>query len=137
MRGNAHKCHLSDKLLCRMVQWEPLYNTLARQSLKWLGHVARMNTNRRPKQALFGWARDFPTRNHAPMSQHQWLQEVLNKANVPNIDWFRLAQDRKKWFSLINKVCPREELDKDKEKALNKWWPGKPVPFFFCKPTIQ
>ena len=51
--------HVTDQMLCAMTQWEPFLNTMGRQSLLWLGHVARMDNTRLPKQTLFGWSPDY------------------------------------------------------------------------------
>ena len=49
-----HNNHVNGAMLCEFAQWELFECTVARQSLFWLGHVARMGCERSPKQALFG-----------------------------------------------------------------------------------
>ena len=40
-----HNNHVNGAMLCEFAQWEPFEFTMARQSLFWLGHVARMGVN--------------------------------------------------------------------------------------------
>ena len=72
--------------------------------MKWLGHVARMDDKRMPKQALFGHlskARPF----HGV--RMRWKDRVKkDMASLPTInptsEWYRFAQDRKKWYDLCH-----------------------------------
>ncbi len=44
------------------------------------------------------------------------------------MDWFRQAQDRKRWSRKVKKSLPKIELSKDYKRALNRWRPGAPLP---------
>ena len=44
-----------DESLRIFVQWDDFSTLIHRSTLRWLGHVARMNCHRLPKIALFGW----------------------------------------------------------------------------------
>ena len=57
-----------------------------------------------------------------------WLRRVVKEAGVPMIDWFRLAQDRKRWRSIIDEAYPYKKLDADQKAELDKWVPGLPLP---------
>ena len=76
-----------------MAQWEPIEKVLARQTLRWMGYVARMPTHRLPKIAMWGHWQDAEPGQFGPTRQQKWLQTVLKLADIPELDWFRLAQD--------------------------------------------
>ncbi|CAE8679070.1 unnamed protein product [Polarella glacialis] len=124
-RRDMQKYHIHDNTLCAMAQWEPFYNTMGRQSLLWLGHVARMPKERRPKQALFGWWEGHQTMPHAPFGQSQWLDALRREANIHGMDWFRMAQNRKLWLKTVNAAFPIHAKKPELESKLNKWLPGK------------
>ena len=109
---------------CEFAQWEPFEFTIARQSLLWLGHVARMGCERLPKQALFGWCKGHNIRQHPHMRQQQWLQYLLAQIQVTELDWFRVAQDREEWKRVVLATFPITKIDKRQEALLNAWEPG-------------
>eukprot|EP00973_Karenia_brevis_P032295 4451111-Karenia_brevis.AAC.1 len=47
--------HVSGDSMYQAAGWEQVSDIISKQSLAWLGHIARMRIDRRPKQALFGW----------------------------------------------------------------------------------
>jgi hypothetical protein len=51
---------LHDQDLRRAAGWETVTDMVMRQSLVWLGHVARMPIQRHPKVAMFGWVSGPP-----------------------------------------------------------------------------
>eukprot|EP00969_Alexandrium_andersonii_P037024 1622343-Alexandrium_andersonii.AAC.1 len=61
----------------------------------WLGHVARMQIERYPKQAMFGWIKGKLGRQAGVRVMHPMLaRDALCRAGIPLTDWFRQAQDR-------------------------------------------
>ena len=119
---------LSNAVLNRMVQWEPFLQSARRASLLWLGHVARMPTEAPQKQVLFGWITDARGKPHSPCKQAQWLNSCLRDAGISEIDWFRLAQNRNQWKSLVLKAYPHEEVLASRERELDNWRIGQPIP---------
>lgn len=101
-----HQNHVNSMQLCTLAQWEPIEFTLARQSLFWLGHVARMGCHRLPKQALFGWWTGHMTQPRPRYRQQQWFQYLLAQIQVTELDWFRLAQDRDAWRQVVLATLP-------------------------------
>ena len=99
-------------------------------ALKWLGHICRMPIDRLPKLALFGtWIHNTrsPTKAH---TQTYWISEVLRTADIHQLDFFRLAQNRDptKWDALIKQAFPHRTLTTAAKRALNNWRPGHPLP---------
>eukprot|EP00974_Lingulodinium_polyedra_P117268 11162590-Lingulodinium_polyedra.AAC.1 len=47
--------HIADAEVFAAIGWEDVVDLIRRQSLVWVGHVARMPVWRMPKQTLFGW----------------------------------------------------------------------------------
>eukprot|EP00959_Pyramimonas_sp_CCMP1952_P014292 302643-Pyramimonas_sp.AAC.1 len=117
--------HITDEALRKAAGWEEVVDVVSRQSLAWLGHVARMPIERRPKQALFGWT--GPSKQYgAGILQTCWLERVLKRERVPLIDWFRLAQDRKPWKKRCSRKVPA--LTSEQAAALDAWAPGAALP---------
>ena len=52
---NMEEHSVTDKQMYSAVEWETVEEIVEKASMWWLGHIARMNVDRRPKQALFGW----------------------------------------------------------------------------------
>ena len=70
-----------------------------RRRLEWLGHLARMDGDRTPRQFLFGTL--LPPRP-ACGPQKRWRDSVradLSTMNIDHAEWYDLAQERGKWRS--------------------------------------
>ena len=86
---------VTDEALYKAAGWEQMKDVIHRQTMVWVGHVARMPTHRLPKQALFGWIGGVLGKQAGVgIVQPRFIQDVLERAGVPPIDWFRQAQDR-------------------------------------------
>ncbi|CAJ1439366.1 unnamed protein product [Effrenium voratum] len=116
--------HVNNAMLNELVQWEPFETTIARQSLIWLGHVARMNIRRLPKQALFGFWQGHTARPNAPRGQAQWLRYLLAQIQQSELDWYRVAQNRDEWRQAILTEFPLPKIDHRQEILLNRWSPS-------------
>ena len=127
-RMAMHEYHVRNQDLHAMAQWEPIEKVLARQTLRWMGHVARMPTHRLPKIAMWGHWQDAEPGQFGPTRQQKWLQTVLKLADIPELDWFRLAQVRPTWDALIKRGLPRPVLKPHQKRAINAWRPGRPPP---------
>ena len=68
-----------------------------------------------------------PTKAH---TQTYWISEVLRTADIHQLDFFRLAQNRDptKWDALIKQAFPHRTLTTAAKRALNNWRPGHPLP---------
>lgn len=77
-----HTNHVKATQLNELVQWEPFETTITRQSLLWLGHLARMKKIRLPKQAFFGFWAGHKTRTRPPFRQGQWIKTALAQIQV-------------------------------------------------------
>ena len=70
-----------------------------RRRLEWLGHLARMDGDRTPRQLLFGAL--LPPRP-ACGPRKRWRDSVradLSAVNIDHTEWYDLAQERGKWRS--------------------------------------
>ena len=89
-----HELHITTEQLHRAAVWPTIQQVLMTHTLKWLGHICRMPIDRLPKLALFGtWIHNTrsPTKAH---TQTYWISEVLRTADIHQLDFFRLAQNR-------------------------------------------
>ena len=77
---------------------ETMAELLRRHRLRWLGHVARMDACRLPKQLLFGEL-EKPRPRHGV--KRRWRDLVLADIRAMGIeDWYTSAQDRGEWAAL-------------------------------------
>lgn len=112
---------LSNATLCRLAQWEPFLTAARRASLLWLGHIARMPTSAPQKQLLFGigWLENAGAKQHCPFKQAQCISEI---------DWFRLAQNKSQWRTLVLTAFPVEQVAPSREQELDAWKLRDPLP---------
>ena len=98
---------LTDEDLYRAAGWEAMQDVIHRQTLVWLGHVARMPISRLPKQVLVGWVGGQLGRQAGAGILHpRFAQDVVEGAGFSLMDWFRRAQDRKGWRRAV-RGCTR------------------------------
>ena len=74
---------------------EDMKEVLRRHRLKWLGHMARMEDNRMPKQLLFGeLVRPCPSHG----CKRRWRDLAVADLQAAGLEgkWYQVAQDRKK-----------------------------------------
>ena len=125
---------VTDEALYRAVGWEQMKDVIHRQTMVWAGHVSRMPTHRLPKQALFGWIGGVLGKQAGVgVAQPRFVQDVLERAGVPPIDWFRQAQDRKLWRKTIKLVFPSMGTDPDRDEWLDRWRPGEALQDWRCE----
>ena len=121
--------HVSDEQMYQAAGWESVTDHIRRATLVWIGHVARMPTYRRPKQALFGWWADKMSKSHGNQTlQSSWLKDVVRSAGITHLDWFRQAQDRKGWRRTVQKAYPGSKIGQERREALDRWKPDRPLP---------
>ncbi len=72
-------------------------DVLKQHRLRWLGHVARMEDQRLPKQLLFGEGTATRPR-HGPKRRWRDLATAdIRAQEIPESEWYALAQDREGW----------------------------------------
>ena len=59
-----------------------------------------------------------------PMRQQQWLQYLIAQIQATELDWFRLAQDRR----VVLATSPITFSDRQQQAALNRWSSGQGAP---------
>ena len=127
---NMREWHVSDAAMYKAVGWESMADVVRRLSLSWLGHVARMPIHRTPKIAIFGWLGDRKYKMVGAWrgDQTAWFAKAIKESGVDQIDWFRVAQDRKAWKRMIDKQYPLITISKNHARELDAWGPGKALP---------
>ena len=119
LRGFHNRCIRSMLGVSRLQQWrekitsrklaetfgmtEDVTEMLRRHRLRWIGHVARMNNTRIPKQLLFGELMR-PRPSHG--CKRRWRDLAVSDLRTAGVSemWYEVAQDRKRW-SGICKQC--------------------------------
>jgi len=72
--------------------------------MRWAGHVARMGEGRDVYRVLVGKPEG---RRPLDRPRHRWKDNIkidLQEVGCGVMDWIELAQDRNKWWALVNAV---------------------------------
>ena len=98
-RHRQWKERISTRQLAKAVGMEyTMDDILIEHRLWWLGHVARMEPGRLPRQLLYG---EFLRRRPCHGVKRRWRDVATAdlKAISAGEEWFSLAQDRKAWWA--------------------------------------
>ena len=94
------KEHISSRrLVAAFGMEETMLHLLMRQRLRWLGHIARMEPSRMPKQLLFG---ELEKKRPSHGTKRRWRDVAAADIKAVEVSdgWYDLAQDRKSWTAL-------------------------------------
>jgi hypothetical protein len=72
--------------------------------MRWAGHVARMGQRRGLHRVLMEKHKGKKTHGR---SRHKWDDNIkmdLQEVGCEGMDWIELAQDRNRWWALVNAV---------------------------------
>jgi hypothetical protein len=72
--------------------------------LKWAGHVARMGEERKVYKVLVEKLEGKRPLGRPRRRWEEGLRMDLRKISWGSVDWIQLAQDRDRWWALVNKV---------------------------------
>ena len=68
--------------------------------LRWLGHMAHMESDRLPKQLLFG---ELVKRRPSHVVKRRWHDVAAADLKAISVeDWYNIAQDRKAWRAICS-----------------------------------
>ena len=82
-----------------------MYELLMQKNLRWAGHVARLDSNRLPKQILFSQLSTGCRNRGRPKLRYKDTVKRHLKAKDIDVDsWYTQAQDRTSWRSMIHKT---------------------------------
>ena len=65
------------------------------------GHVVRMSFDRLPRKILSCWVVSKRPKDAPNITYGRGLVKAMEKANVPNENWFVLANDKYLWNSMV------------------------------------
>ena len=91
---------------------ETMKDILMRHRLRWLGHIARMDDHRLPKQLLFG---ELQRKRPRHGTKRRWRDLMAADVQSTGLgeEWYEVAQDRKEW----TKRCEQGGSDEDSESC--------------------
>ena len=125
LRGFHNRCIRCMLGVSRLQQWkeritsrelakafgmtESVTDILRKHRLRWLGHVARMDNDRIPKQLLFGELLR-PRPSHG--TKRRWRDLARGDVQLMGLGetWYEAAQDRNRWTNIC-KNCQSEDLE--------------------------
>ena len=92
--------NVSVRSLCKI---EAISTMVSYRRLRWLGHLARAEEERLPKQLLFGSIPSGQVHHKAGRPLKSWIDYVRDDliSLKLNHKWYKLAQDRNEWRSSI------------------------------------
>ena len=78
---------------------ETMAEILMKHRLRWLGHLARMESHRMPKQLLFG---ELQKKRPSHGTKRRWRDVAAAdiKSVSAGAEWYHLAQDRNVWAAV-------------------------------------
>ena len=75
---------------------------LRKQRLRWLGHMARTDPSRLPKQMLFA---ELPSTRLQHRPKKRWggiaMEDIRQLDLAATGDWYGMAQDRREWRRIV------------------------------------
>jgi hypothetical protein len=85
-------------------RYELIFQSPVTFSLRWAGHVACMGEKRKVYKVLMG-----KPEKKRPLGRprHRWevgIRMDLREISWGSVDWIELAQDRERWWALVNTV---------------------------------
>ena len=109
------KGHISSRYLASAAGMEEqMSEILMKHRLRWLGHLARMDPCRLPKQLLFG---ELVRRRPCHGVKRRWRDVVAADVKIIDVgdDWYYIAQDRKAWRAMcgdgLSALVDRQRFD--------------------------
>lgn len=114
---------------------------ILKHRLRWVGHLARMDDNRLPRQILYSELEEGKRPKGAPKRRYKdQLKTSLKQVDIDIMSWENDAKDRSNWRTLIHegtKTFERKRIESDerkrqirKEKLLNPTVPT--IPCLHC-----
>ena len=100
LSGFHNRCIRTIMGVTKQQQWrETMAEILMKHRLRWLGHLARMESYRMPKQLLFG---EMQKKRPSHGTKRRWRDVAA--ADIKSVDagaeWYDLAQDRNVWAAV-------------------------------------
>ena len=80
----------------------PIDTYITRRQLRWLGHVARMESERLPRKMLTSWVKEKRPRGAPEFTYGRGVYKALKKVNLDRSNWYQTAMNRERWRTVIN-----------------------------------
>ena len=80
-----------------------LMGRLVKSRMKWAGHVERMKEDRLPRMAYIHQERGKRKRGRPRMRWRDCIERDMRKAELEDVDWMMLAQDRAQWRMVVQR----------------------------------
>jgi len=74
----------------------------------WLGHVARMEDDRLPKQLLFGELLTVRPCHRPKLCWRDVIVKDVQRMGLDPLNWYEVAQNRPRWYELCQTISSGE-----------------------------
>ena len=96
--------HISNSKILEQTGLPSMYDILRQRTLRWTGHVCRMNDDRLPKQILFSQLREGSRSIGRPKLRFKGtVKRSLKDLSISTTGWQTMTQDRVAWRTAIQK----------------------------------
>ena len=110
--GRMQQClqHISNERVRQWVGMPTSLEVMIARRLQWLGHVARMDDSRLPKQLLFGWLPHLRPAHGVKLRWRDKVRRDLKTFRINESTWYALAHDRQSWLLQYTKGASQVPL---------------------------
>ena len=97
--------HISNNEILKRAGYPSVHALLMQRTMRWTGHVARMEDKRLPKQVLFSQLSSGSRKIGRPKLRYKdTIKRNLKDLDIPTDTWYQLASDRTRWRAAIHET---------------------------------
>ena len=94
--------HISNKEILARAHFPSLHALLVQRTMRWAGHIVRMEDQRLPKQVLFSQLSSGERKIARPILRYKdTIKRGLKDLAIPTKTWYELAGNRSQWRAAI------------------------------------
>lgn len=119
---------LKNEDIRRQLKVEPVAEILRQRQLRWASHVARKDDGSIVKKITFGWVKGGRLKLRSggnSQTFHNAIHDALRDRDIPELDWYRIAQNRGEWRVRVVNGTREDEAEGAAMMAGKKKQPGR------------